>query len=228
MTRVGSLKVVTDAAGTEVKRIDYDSFGNILSDSNPGFSVPFGFAGGLHDRDTGLIRFGTRDYDPATGKWTAKDPIDFAGGDLNLYRYVDIAGKPSIQTNLFLYTHADPVNLIDPLGLQGLWSYTGYLSPLNPYYSQVRAYENIVETGLRKGLEVNAKIARNSAPFVAGLAVTYGTGNWKAGYWTWYGTDSILGWYLGEPVGDPFFGIEIVNTPELNKNEKDNSNACLD
>ncbi len=98
--QVGSLRVVADSAGNIPKKIDYDSFGNILSDSNPSFSVPFGFAGGLHDRDTGLVRFGARDYDPATGKWTAKDPIDFGGGDLNLFEYclenpvnaVDIGG----------------------------------------------------------------------------------------------------------------------------------------
>ena len=42
--------------------------------------IPFGFAGGLHDRDTNLVRFGARDYDPSIGRWTAKDPIDFAGG----------------------------------------------------------------------------------------------------------------------------------------------------
>lgn len=86
--QVGSLRLVTDSAGNIVKKIDYDSFGNILSDSNPYFEVPFGFAGGLHDRSTGLVRFGARDYDTATGKWTAKDPIDFGGGDLNLLSYV--------------------------------------------------------------------------------------------------------------------------------------------
>lgn len=78
--QVGTLKVVTDASGNVVKRIDYDTFGNILSDSNSSLTVLFGFAGGLHDRDTGLVRFGFRDYDPDTGRWTAKDPIAFAGG----------------------------------------------------------------------------------------------------------------------------------------------------
>ena len=29
-----------------------------------------------------------RDYDPESGRWTAKDPIGFAGGDANLYGYV--------------------------------------------------------------------------------------------------------------------------------------------
>ena len=69
------------------------------TDTNPGFQ-PFAYAGGLYDTDTGLVRFGARDYDPQTGRWTAKDPIDFAGGDTNLYGYV----------------HGDPINLIDPEG----------------------------------------------------------------------------------------------------------------
>jgi RHS repeat-associated protein len=54
-----------------LKKIIYDTFGNIISDSNTSLKVPFGFAGGLQDRDTGLIRFGFRDYDPFTGRWIA-------------------------------------------------------------------------------------------------------------------------------------------------------------
>ncbi len=79
--QVGSLKVVADASGTVVKKLEYDTFGNVISDTNPTFAVPFGFAGGLRDADTGLVRFGYRDYDPETGRWTAKAPILFAGGD---------------------------------------------------------------------------------------------------------------------------------------------------
>jgi len=85
--QVGSLRAVADATGNVVKEITYDSFGYILNDTNPDFEIPLGFAGGLHDRDTGLVRFGWRDYDPDTGRWTAKDPILFAGGDTDLYGY---------------------------------------------------------------------------------------------------------------------------------------------
>lgn len=102
--QVGSLRAVADASGNIVKQIDYDSFGYVLNDSNPAFEVPFGFAGGLYDKDTGLVRFGMRDYDPDTGRWTAKDPIGFAGGDTDLYGYV----------------LNDPVNLIDPTGQFGI------------------------------------------------------------------------------------------------------------
>ncbi|GBC59928.1 hypothetical protein DENIS_0870 [Desulfonema ishimotonii] len=84
-----------------MKRVGYDTFGNVISDSNTAFAVPFGFAGGLYDEDTGLIRFGYRDYDPDTGRWTAKDPILFAGGDTDLYGYC----------------LGDPVNWVDSDGL---------------------------------------------------------------------------------------------------------------
>ncbi|WP_208022616.1 RHS repeat-associated core domain-containing protein [Desulfonema ishimotonii] len=99
--QVGTLRAVTDASGNTVKRVGYDTFGNVLTDSDPLFEVPFGFAGGLYDEDTGLIRFGYRDYDPNAGRWTAKDPIGFAGGDTDLYGYC----------------LGDPVNWVDPKGL---------------------------------------------------------------------------------------------------------------
>src|SRR5205823_4837795 len=65
----------------------------------PGFQ-PFGFGGGLYDSATRLLRFGARDYDPQTGRWTTKDPIGFAGK----------------QSNLYGYTFGDPVNYGDPAG----------------------------------------------------------------------------------------------------------------
>ncbi|NTV30025.1 MAG: RHS repeat-associated core domain-containing protein [Candidatus Omnitrophica bacterium] len=101
--QVGTLRAVYNASGALVKRVESDSFGNILTDTAPTFTVPFGFAGGLRDTDTGLVHFGYRDYDPATGRWTAKDPIGFNGGALNLYGYC----------------LEDPVNFTDPLGLAG-------------------------------------------------------------------------------------------------------------
>jgi RHS repeat-associated protein len=100
---LGSPRLVVDtASGAVVQRMDYDSFGQVLLDSAPGFQ-PLGFAGGLYDRDTGLVRFGARDYDPAVGRWTNKDPIRFRGG-LNLYVYVE----------------DDPIDRRDPTGLWGL------------------------------------------------------------------------------------------------------------
>lgn len=98
---LGSPRVIVNTSnGTIMQKMDHDEFGRVRLDTSPGYT-PIGFAGGMYDAATGLVRFGARDYDPETGRWTSKDPILFDGGDTNLYGYV---------TN-------DPVNWIDPSGL---------------------------------------------------------------------------------------------------------------
>src|SRR5438105_8277468 len=102
---LGSPRLVIDTtAGTIVERIDYDEFGNVTVDTNPGFQ-PFGFAGGLYDQHTGLTRFGARDYDAQVGRWIAKDIIPF-----------------NATANLYTYAENDPVNLLDLDGHRPLTS----------------------------------------------------------------------------------------------------------
>lgn len=104
---LGSPRLVVNIAdNTVMQEMRYDVWGRVTQDTNPGFQ-PFGYAGGLYDRDTGLVRFGARDYDPQVGRWTAKDPIGFRGGDTGLYTYV----------------RNNPVNRIDPSGLLDVYGY---------------------------------------------------------------------------------------------------------
>ena len=103
-TRSARPKVVADAAGDDrqdarLRRVRQAHAGRRDA---PGFDLPIGFAGGIEDPLTGLVRFGLRDYDPAAGRWTARDPILQAGG-LNIYAYVN----------------SDPVGHRDPSGLRG-------------------------------------------------------------------------------------------------------------
>jgi RHS repeat-associated protein len=66
----------------------YSAFGRRTVTSSAAVIPTLGFAGGIYDEDTGLTRFGARDYDPVVGRWTANDPVLWAGGQANLYAYV--------------------------------------------------------------------------------------------------------------------------------------------
>jgi RHS repeat-associated protein len=107
----GSVRVVDANAGTVVETIDYDAWGNAtVNDTTCAAGAvcapfqSFGFAGGLFDSQTGLLRFGARDYDASVGRWTQKDPISLSGG-INVYEY---AGD-------------DPINGSDPTGAWPWW-----------------------------------------------------------------------------------------------------------
>jgi RHS repeat-associated protein len=83
-------------------RAEYTAFGvqTMLSGTAADW-MPFGFAGGMSDTETGLVRFGARDYDPEVGRWVSKDPVRFESDGPNQYRYA---------TN-------DPTNYVDTNGL---------------------------------------------------------------------------------------------------------------
>ncbi len=129
---LGSVRMVINLQTNEVaQKMSYSAFGEVKEDTNPGFT-PFGFAGGLYDSDTGLTRFGARDYDAFTGRWTAKDPIRFNGGDTNLYRYVG----------------NEPVNRIDSSGLYtpdgwDLFEAWGYASSAYMHIGQAAVNERL-------------------------------------------------------------------------------------
>jgi RHS repeat-associated protein len=162
--QVGSLQIVADTAGNVVKRIAYDTFGNIIDDSNPSFEVPFGFAGGLHDRDTGLVRFGHRDYDPDIGRWTAKDPILFAGGDTDLYGYcLNDPVSANDPCGLEMYRHGYDTK---PLGQQISEFTSTIVNSLNIF---TKGQKNaLLKTGLGTGLIIGGAITLpEGTPFIA-------------------------------------------------------------
>ena len=101
---LGSVRsVVRTSDGTVMQSLTYDPWGKVLTDSSPGFQ-PFGFAGALYDKDTGLVHVGAREYDGTTGRWTSKDPSRFTGG-----------------ADLYGYTDDDPINYIDATGSYPQW-----------------------------------------------------------------------------------------------------------
>ena len=148
--QVGTPRVVTDAAGAVVKTFVTNAFGVRNTAAETGtFALAVGFAGGIEDPVTGLVRFGLRDYEPATGRWTARDPILQEGG-----------------MNLYAYGNSDPVSKRDPSGMDeagggggdggGMGStLMGYLEKVGDFFSS-EDVGDAIETVADLPLEDNA------------------------------------------------------------------------
>jgi RHS repeat-associated protein len=93
---LGSTTGLTDVLGNVVEQSSYDSFG----DGTGSTRTRYGFTGRERDNTTGLIHYRARWYDPKEGRFISEDPIGLRGG-INLYTYV----------------RNNPVNRVDPSGL---------------------------------------------------------------------------------------------------------------
>jgi RHS repeat-associated protein len=87
----------TDGNGNVTASYTYDVFGATRSQSGTADTV-FRFTGEQRDVESGLYYLRARFYDPAIGRFLARDPLP--GG------------------NLYAYVGSNPTNLIDPTGLQ--------------------------------------------------------------------------------------------------------------
>ena len=100
----GTVHGFADADGNLVARYAYDAWGNLL-DADVAVSTLAGnrylFQGREYSWATGLYNFRARWYDPATGRWLSKDPIGISGG-----------------LNLYAFCGNNPVNYVDPWGLE--------------------------------------------------------------------------------------------------------------
>lgn len=94
----GNIVAWTDSSGITKQRIDYDPFGNVVTrEGVAGFEAPaWGFSTKYQDKETGLLYYGFRFYDPVTGRWPSRDPIEEEGG-INLYGFVGNDGTNGID-----------------------------------------------------------------------------------------------------------------------------------
>jgi RHS repeat-associated protein len=94
---LGTVVKTTSASGAVTLTRQYDAWGNLQAGAT---TSGYAFTGREWDPEAGLDYNRARYYDPRSGRFIGEDPIGFAGGDVNLYRY---AG-------------GNPVNLRDPSG----------------------------------------------------------------------------------------------------------------
>ena len=83
---LGSIGAIMNNSGAVIDHITYDAWGN-PTDSNPSAGDRYKFTGQEYDSVTGQYYDRARMYDAAVGRFTSQDPLGFAAGDANLYRY---------------------------------------------------------------------------------------------------------------------------------------------
>ena len=108
---VGSVVANTDQQGFVIRENDFDAYGNQVREqdwTSDNFPTEFGgsqndllFSTKERDFSTGLDYFGFRYYDAVLGKFTTRDPSGYPDGPNN-----------------YLYVNNNPINAIDPLGLE--------------------------------------------------------------------------------------------------------------
>jgi RHS repeat-associated protein len=144
---IGSVVLVVDAVTDSiVQHLAYDEYGRVEVNSNPGFQ-PFGYAGGVLDDATGLVRYGRRDYDAQIGRFTSKDPSGLSAG-----------------ANLYSYVKGDPINNVDPSGLWTSWQYAQH------YFRGKGKPVDLAETGDLAAVQEASAAAMNQFKHAATLA----------------------------------------------------------
>lgn len=97
--QLGSIRSVSAYNGYEVASFTYDAYGN-LTHATGTYTTPFGYAGQYTDTETGLQYLRARYYDPTTGNFLTRDPIE------------------TITREAYGYVYGNPLNAADPTGLR--------------------------------------------------------------------------------------------------------------
>ncbi|NET90545.1 MAG: RHS repeat-associated core domain-containing protein [Kamptonema sp. SIO1D9] len=114
---LGSTRVLTDESGEVVASYTYEAFGNLIGESGD-VENDYLFAGEQFDRELGQYYLRDRYYDAGVGRFTRRDT--YSGKILE-----------PLSLHKYIYTHANPVNGIDPTGLFTISKLTAIQALLN-------------------------------------------------------------------------------------------------
>jgi RHS repeat-associated protein len=96
---LGTIHVLADQSATEVAQFTYAAFGTPIATSAHDFSR-YSFTAREYDENNHLYYYRARYVDSQIGRFVQTDPLDYLGGDLNLFRF----------------TANSPTNYLDPRG----------------------------------------------------------------------------------------------------------------
>jgi len=138
-------------AGTLSASYDYNAFGEtMLAEGAFADGNPFRFSTKYTDSETGLLYYGFRYYQPQTGRWLNRDPINDRGSQIT--RSVLPEGDLQEESNLFAFVRNDPLGRFDPWGLayfalrplQGSpWLYGYSKNPISDFFNVEISHETV-------------------------------------------------------------------------------------
>jgi RHS repeat-associated protein len=147
--RLGSVRDIASTSGTVIDHVVYDTYGNIVSESNATNGDRFKWAGMAFDAAIGLYFDKARYYDPVTGRFIKQDPAGFGAGDVNLYRY----------------TENDPTDLADLNGEQDFLDYIPVVGTLGALWDTTSTYSR----ESRRAVELDNALADYNKQRFAGV-----------------------------------------------------------
>ncbi len=136
---LGSASYITNLDGEVVQHIEYMPFGEVfLEERNNTWNTPFLFSGKELDEETGLYYYGARYYNPRISIFYGCDPL--------------MEDYPSWTP--YHYCHNNPVNLVDPTGMEA-----------NPIYDENGEFLGTDDKGLQ-----GEAIIMNKTDFKQGMS----------------------------------------------------------
>lgn len=99
---IGSIRAVTNSTGAEQWKHDYDPYGENRLTTKVVTTAPANpvlFAGEALDTETSLYHLRARQYDSATGRFTAVDPVAPKIADPYAASYIYAAARPNVLTD---------------------------------------------------------------------------------------------------------------------------------
>jgi RHS repeat-associated protein len=107
---LGSSNVVTDISGAVVETTEFYPYGRPRHEERTGFDSAYKYTGKELDRESGLMYYEARYYDPVVGRFASVDP-------LGLHPEKQFLDLPN-SLHAYGYALGNPLAYLDPTGLQ--------------------------------------------------------------------------------------------------------------
>ena len=101
---LGSVLMLVDQQAQVVHTYAYDSYGRLVDETGSSIPNDYGFTGRELDRESGMMFYRNRWYDPSGGRFAAANPL-----------------RDYFLNNVFGYSSSNPLSWRDPLGLFDPW-----------------------------------------------------------------------------------------------------------